>query len=402
MSKKVKIVSCAILGCLIASSFIPTTSLKAKTIDDDFDNMIEQVKDRLSEYKVDNNTTKADLTKVIKAIVNTDDYKISFDKDFEIVKSTENGEGYITGTIIIQDKSDKETEEDIDYNADIPALDKSSVKEKLEGEDKSGFAAQSDNQQVVDLISTLLDNKIKFSSSSTTVVSGVSTITNMFDDGNFVGVVIQGQKGATFPLQVERTKFKNAYAYMPEINRFVKTDTSKIISIQNQSIDLLNNTNRIYYLTNVDLPADYVTKTGWYEKDNCDYYVDNNGIHTGWVKDQGSWYYLDNTTKTKKTGWLQSNGKWYYLDEVGKMVEGWAQLNGTWYYFAPKDGNMSVGLTKVDKTYYFFNEDGSRFRGWKCTDGKWRYFTQDGTMATNTTVDGYTIDKNGIWSTKTK
>lgn len=33
--------------------------------------------------------------------------------------------------------------------------------------------------------------------------------------------------------------------------------------------------------------------------------------------------------------------------------------------------------------------------GWKQIDGKWYYFYADGTMAVNTTIDGYTIGSDG-------
>jgi hypothetical protein len=33
--------------------------------------------------------------------------------------------------------------------------------------------------------------------------------------------------------------------------------------------------------------------------------------------------------------------------------------------------------------------------GWKQIDGKWYYFHSDGSMAVNTTIDGYTIGSDG-------
>ena len=33
--------------------------------------------------------------------------------------------------------------------------------------------------------------------------------------------------------------------------------------------------------------------------------------------------------------------------------------------------------------------------GWKQIDGKWYYFYTDGTMAVNTTIDGYAIGSDG-------
>ncbi|MBQ3802861.1 MAG: hypothetical protein II845_04110 [Oscillospiraceae bacterium] len=35
--------------------------------------------------------------------------------------------------------------------------------------------------------------------------------------------------------------------------------------------------------------------------------------------------------------------------------------------------------------------------GWQTIDGVWYYFYADGTMAANTTIDGYTIDGSGAW-----
>ena len=65
----------------------------------------------------------------------------------------------------------------------------------------------------------------------------------------------------------------------------------------------------------------------------------------------------------------------YYLHD-GKMLTGWLNdSNGNTYYMDKTDGNMS--------------------RGWKQIDGKWYYFYTDGTMAANTTIDGYTIGSDG-------
>ena len=55
------------------------------------------------------------------------------------------------------------------------------------------------------------------------------------------------------------------------------------------------------------------------------------------------------------TGWLNLNGTWYYLESSGAMKTGWQLINGTWYYMY-----------------------------------------SSGAMATNTTIDGWRIDGNGV------
>ena len=42
-------------------------------------------------------------------------------------------------------------------------------------------------------------------------------------------------------------------------------------------------------------------------------------MKTGWVKDKGTWYYL-NADGPMKTGWIKHKGLWYYLDSSGAMV----------------------------------------------------------------------------------
>ncbi|HAQ40679.1 MAG TPA: cell wall-binding protein, partial [Clostridiales bacterium] len=53
-----------------------------------------------------------------------------------------------------------------------------------------------------------------------------------------------------------------------------------------------------------------------------------------------------------------------------------------------------------DKRYYF-TKDGVMVSGkWLEIDGKWYYCNADGSLAKNTKVDGYEVDKNGVRKTK--
>ena len=75
-------------------------------------------------------------------------------------------------------------------------------------------------------------------------------------------------------------------------------------------------------------------------------------------------------------GWQQNDsGQWSYYRN-GKPVKGWLSDDQKWYWLVKATGMMFAG-------------------GWKQIDGKWYYFYPDGTMAVNTTIDGYTIGSDG-------
>ena len=75
-------------------------------------------------------------------------------------------------------------------------------------------------------------------------------------------------------------------------------------------------------------------------------------------------------------GWQQNDsGQWSYYRN-GEPVKGWLSDDQKWYWLDRATGMMFAG-------------------GWKQIDGKWYYFYTDGTMAVNTTIDGYTIGSDG-------
>ena len=75
-------------------------------------------------------------------------------------------------------------------------------------------------------------------------------------------------------------------------------------------------------------------------------------------------------------GWQQNDsGQWSYYRN-GKPVKGRLSDDQKWYWLDKATGIMFAG-------------------GWKQIDGKWYYFYTDGTMAVNTTIDGYTIGSDG-------
>ncbi|EKQ53163.1 MULTISPECIES: glycoside hydrolase family 16 protein [unclassified Clostridium] len=72
----------------------------------------------------------------------------------------------------------------------------------------------------------------------------------------------------------------------------------------------------------------------------------------------------------------KSNGYNYYLDGDGNPYKGWLYLKDYWYYL-DSDGKMKTG--------------------WLNDSGNWYYLNEQGIMLKNTTIDGYTLDSNGVW-----
>jgi len=86
-----------------------------------------------------------------------------------------------------------------------------------------------------------------------------------------------------------------------------------------------------------------------------------------------------NLSASSGVGWVQSSsGAWNYNKTDGSKTIGWSQINNDWYYFY-SDGTMATG--------------------WLQAGGNWYYMLKDGSMAVNIKVDGYYINKDGVYST---
>ena len=113
-----------------------------------------------------------------------------------------------------------------------------------------------------------------------------------------------------------------------------------------------------------------------------------------------------------KEGWQEENNNWRFY-EHNKPVTNWKKIQGKWYYFN-KDGNR-LSNTTVDG--YVFNKDGVMAEnGWNFIHGKWYfanssgkisqnkwekindswyYFDKDGIMLSNTTINSYLLTNSG-------
>ena len=63
--------------------------------------------------------------------------------------------------------------------------------------------------------------------------------------------------------------------------------------------------------------------------------------------------------------------------------------------FDPKGTATRAEVATVLRRFVEIVIDPQAANGWKQIDGKWYYFYTDGTMAVNTTIDGYTIGSDG-------
>lgn len=87
------------------------------------------------------------------------------------------------------------------------------------------------------------------------------------------------------------------------------------------------------------------------------------------------------TSTGASASWKQdSNNHWNYESASGSNLTGWNQIDGQWYYF---------------------NDNEVMQTGWINSNGNSYYFYGNGTMAHDTTVEGYYLNSNGAWTTST-
>lgn len=84
--------------------------------------------------------------------------------------------------------------------------------------------------------------------------------------------------------------------------------------------------------------------------------------------------------------------------EIKEPVQGkWIQDKTGWWYQLEDGTYPSNGWMKIKGKWYFFGEYGYMKTGWLKDGDYWYYLQKDGSMAQDTTIDGYTIDESGHW-----
>ncbi|MCD8369740.1 MAG: hypothetical protein LUC94_05300 [Clostridiales bacterium] len=96
-------------------------------------------------------------------------------------------------------------------------------------------------------------------------------------------------------------------------------------------------------------------------------------------------------------GWNLIQGSWYLMDEEGFRLTGFQTVDGETYYLSDEDGRMATGWFVWNENWYYSDSSGRVQTGWIMdVPGKYYYLYEDGTLATNTTIDGYYVGDSGL------
>lgn len=127
-----------------------------------------------------------------------------------------------------------------------------------------------------------------------------------------------------------------------------------------------------------NVATELTSDNGWKQVQEKWTYIKDGKTAIGWIKDtDGKWYNID-SNGFMKTGWHKdSDGKWYSLSQNGAMRTGWFRDN--------------------NEKWYLLNNSGAMVTGWIQNGNKWYYLNYDGSMAVDTTVNGYYVNKSGEW-----
>ncbi len=157
--------------------------------------------------------------------------------------------------------------------------------------------------------------------------------------------------------------------------------------------------------------------------------VTSKALKSGWTKEGNNWKFYSNGVAVKnrvvrikdqlfgfdaqgnlQKGFFTINSKTYYASTkfgptgkkavgYGIVLTGLIKIGNDFYYFDPsRRGMMKKGMVKIGKSlYYFDSSTGKQYRqkGWFYLNNAMYYIMADGTIATNTTIDGIHIGANG-------
>ncbi|WP_271808371.1 Ig-like domain-containing protein [Clostridium beijerinckii] len=192
----------------------------------------------------------------------------------------------------------------------------------------------------------------------------------------------------------------NPYDYLTKVNVIVKAASSSSSSSSHHHNSSTDTTSTSVTDTTTTTPTttnnENTNTKGWTQDTNGNWYlVDNGSKATGWKQVDNKWYFFNNNTGAMVTGWYKSEsgdwsydgqdtvGQWFHLDADGKMTTGWLKdTDGNWYYLCDGKEYGALGAMKT---------------GWQKIDNSWYYFNSNGTMASDTVVDGYTVGSDGAW-----
>ncbi|WP_315069331.1 FN3 associated domain-containing protein [uncultured Clostridium sp.] len=167
-------------------------------------------------------------------------------------------------------------------------------------------------------------------------------------------------------------------------------------SADNNMITFSSQPGSIYFVSPNQLDKSLVLTQGWNIVNSNTYDLSGLDLATNWKSINGNWYYMKPVTANRvENNWILDSNSWYYLGTNGIMSQGWLSYNGNWYYLKPWSGVMASDWQQVGDNWYLFNSNGSMETGWQNINGSWYYLYGDGHMASNETVDGYSLGYDG-------
>ncbi len=147
-----------------------------------------------------------------------------------------------------------------------------------------------------------------------------------------------------------------------------------------------------------------VYNAGWRKQNDAWYYYYPDGSYQkdSWKKINNRWYLFQSDGKMM-TGWQNRGGQTYYLNPSGEMLTGWILAGQRWYYLNPTPDSYEGALLRnrwetINGKVYYFAADGAMVEGWQQIGSGWYYFYPGaGHKATNTFINGFYVDHDGVW-----
>ena len=149
-------------------------------------------------------------------------------------------------------------------------------------------------------------------------------------------------------------------------------------------------------------------KTGWVKTGKYyRYYYASGKYYANTVKKIENKYFGFNEKGYLCCGWFKIKNMTFYGSVklgakgigVGQILTGYRKIGNDYYYLHPQKGGARASgfITVGKKLYYFSPNDGKqrRTKGWFFIGNVMYYVKADGSIATNTTIDGYKIGADG-------
>ena len=118
-------------------------------------------------------------------------------------------------------------------------------------------------------------------------------------------------------------------------------------------------------------------------------------VKEGWQEENNNWRFYEHNKHV--TNWKKIQGKWYYFNNDGNRLSN-TTFDG---YVLNKDGVMAEnGWNFINGKWYFASSSGKISQNkWEKIADSWYYFDKDGIMLSNTTFDSYLLTKSGAMAT---